>query len=104
MMGRRVTTCRSCGSSNLHEVLDLGETPIANALVDASVASATDNHYPLGLMFCSACSLVQLTFELPAEAIFGDDYPYYSSFSDELCRHAAEHVHQLLATVPLDST
>ncbi len=85
------------------EVLDLGTTPIANSLVDPTDAPAADDRYPLGLMFCRDCSLVQLTYELPASAIFGDDYPYYSSFSDELCRHAAEHVDGLLASRPLDA-
>ena len=98
MIGVRVERCRSCGGGELAGILDLGDTPIANSLVDPDDAAVSDEHYPLGLVFCRSCSLVQLTYELPATAIFGEDYPYYSSFSDELCRHAAAHVEGLLAT------
>jgi hypothetical protein len=40
---------------------------------------------------------VQLTHELPAEVIFGADYPYFSSFSDALVAHSGEHVDDLVA-------
>lgn len=91
-----VTHCRSCGAPDLAEFLTLGETPIANALVDPATAPATDPQYPLSLGFCANCSLVQLTHELPAEIIFGADYPYFSSFSDALVKHSTEHVDALV--------
>ena len=49
------------------------------------------------------CSLVQLEYALPSDAIFDDDYPYYSSFSEALCDHAAAHVARLISTRSLDS-
>ncbi len=100
---RKVSECRSCGSTRLHDVLSLGKTPIANALVDPADAPAVDPAYPLEIVFCGACALVQLGWELPAEAIFDEEYPYYSSFSDALCRHAATHVEELIATRGLHS-
>jgi len=101
--GGIVTECRSCGSSALTEVLDLGSTPIANALVDPA-DSRVAPEYPLGISFCADCALVQLRYALPAEAIFDADYPYYSSFSDALCDHAARHVEGLLTSRSLDGT
>jgi SAM-dependent methyltransferase len=92
-----VTACRSCGGRDLHEVLSLGETPIANALVDPERAPAIDPSYPLAVVLCATCALVQLGHALPAEAIFDEEYPYYSSFSDALCAHAATHVEQLVS-------
>lgn len=92
----KVTHCRSCAGSALREVLALGDTPIANALVPPEGEPTQVPTYPLGISFCEDCSLVQLSFALPAEAIFDDDYPYFSSFSDALCRHAAEHVDSLI--------
>jgi SAM-dependent methyltransferase len=98
MAGDRVTTCRSCGQGDLQPIVDLGTTPIANALVDPARATRADDAYPLGIVFCPACSLVQLGYALPADVIFAEDYPYFSSFSDALCRHAARHVEGLVAT------
>jgi len=95
--GTTVTACRSCGGTDLREVLSLGDTAIANALVDPRSAPEIDEAFPLGIVFCSACSLVQLGHALPADRIFDEDYPYYSSFSDALCAHAAAHVEQLVA-------
>jgi SAM-dependent methyltransferase len=90
-----VQVCRSCGDTRLVPVLDLGSTPIANALVDPGTVSA-DPRYPLAVVLCQGCSLVQLERALPAGAIFDSDYPYYSSYSDALCRHARSHVEQLV--------
>jgi SAM-dependent methyltransferase len=98
-----VTACRSCGGRDLREVLSLGSTPIANALVDPLDAPASDPAFPLEIVFCTACALVQLGHALPASRIFDADYPYYSSFSDALCAHAAAHVDRLIAERRLDS-
>lgn len=99
-----VTTCRSCRGRDLHDVLSLGSTPIANALVDPADAPDVDPSFPLDVVLCATCALVQLGHALPAEAIFDEGYPYYSSFSDALCRHAARHVDQLVAQRSLDSS
>jgi SAM-dependent methyltransferase len=94
--GTAVAACRSCGSASLEPVLDLGSTPVANCLVSAT-ESGSDPTYPLGLVFCPDCSLVQIAYELPADTIFRDDYPYYSSTSDAFVAHARRHVEQLVA-------
>ncbi len=93
----RVTQCRSCGSGDLREFLSLGSTPIANALLDPADTGQPDPSYPLAVGYCAGCALVQLTHELPAEIIFGADYPYFSSFSDALVKHSGEHVDDLVA-------
>jgi hypothetical protein len=93
---KAVTACRSCGAAGPVEFLSLGSTPIANALVDPAGSALPEPSFPLAVGFCPECSLVQLTHELPAEVIFGADYPYFSSFSDALVRHSAEHVDALV--------
>lgn len=93
-----VTACRSCGGAAPRLFLSLGSTPIANRLVRADALDATDPSFPLEVGFCESCALVQLTHELPAEEIFDEDYPYFSSFSDMLVRHAEKHVIDLIAS------
>jgi SAM-dependent methyltransferase len=92
----RISVCRACGAPEIRPVLSLGDTPIANALVDPSRAAHDDPVFPLEIVVCERCSLVQLGFILPASLIFDEDYPYFSSFSDALGRHAAAHVAQLI--------
>lgn len=87
----RVESCRLCAGPPPVAFLNLGRTPIANALLDARELGEVEPRLPLEVGFCPECGLVQLTYELPAESIFNAAYPYYSSFSDALCRHAREH-------------
>jgi len=74
--------------------LDLGELAVANRLpIDPRVQEET---YPLRVGLCPRCALVQLTWALPADALFDDDYPYYSSYSETLVEHAGRHVEALV--------
>ena len=81
------TTCRSCASPSLETVLSLGETPLANSLLTEESLDRPEPTFPLDLAFCPACSLVQITETVPPETLFRD-YLYFSSFSDEIQRHA----------------
>src|SRR3990167_3769258 len=63
-----VTKCRVCGSAELTPFFDLGEQPFANALLKES--SAKDPTYPLALMYCKECALVQLTHRADEEDLF----------------------------------
>lgn len=82
------TQCRSCGEAGLTTFLDLGSTPLADALVPADTPPGADETFPLGVAFCGHCSLVQITEEVPPEKLFVDNYLYFSSFSDHLLRHS----------------
>jgi len=95
LTAQQVVACRSCGAAGLVPVLDLGRTPVANALLTAPDAPAPE--HPLVLGFCPSCSLVQLLHVLTAAEVFGADYPYFSSYSQSLDTHSRAHVADLLA-------
>ena len=80
----------------LHLVLDLGHTPLANRLLREEQLDEDEPTYPLELVFCSRCSLLQITETVPPELLFRD-YIYYSSFSDTMLRHAQQLAEQLIA-------
>lgn len=73
--------CRSCDGMRFSPVLDLGATPLANALREASDTAEPEGRYPLRVVFCETCSLVQITETVPPEVLFSN-YVYFSSFSD----------------------
>ena len=79
--------CRSCGNAPLLSVLDLGSTPLANALVRPESLDSPEERFPLELAFCDRCSLAQITESVPPGKLFGE-YPYFSSFSDTMLSHA----------------
>ncbi len=89
---RRVSGCRGCGSPDLADVVSLGDTPLANSLLPSADAEAP--RYPLTIIRCRACSLVQLREVIPPEHLFSD-YVYFSSFSETLLRHSAATVAEL---------
>src|SRR5665647_1499942 len=77
-----VQRCRSCASNNLAPVLDLGVQPLANAYREPDDVS-DEARYPLALLRCRACSLVQLTGTIPPKLMF-DTYHYFSSYSSTM--------------------
>ncbi|MDX6303660.1 MAG: hypothetical protein QOI77_629 [Blastocatellia bacterium] len=79
--------CRSCGGGQLEMILSLGRTPLANSLLTAQQLSSPEETYPLDLVFCPACSLVQIPQTVPPEKLFRE-YLYFSSFSDTMLNHA----------------
>jgi SAM-dependent methyltransferase len=79
--------CRSCAGTELAPILSLGKTPLANSLLTAEQLTTPAETYPLDLVFCSNCTLVQITETVPPEKLFRE-YLYFSSFSDTMLNHA----------------
>lgn len=88
--------CRSCGSTRLETFLDLGETPLADRLLTDADLGKEELTFPLRVAFCKDCSLVQITETVKPEVLFGDAYPYFSSFSPALLKHSRENVLDLI--------
>ncbi|MFK7931431.1 MAG: class I SAM-dependent methyltransferase [Myxococcota bacterium] len=86
--------CLSCNNQEIKLILDLGETPLANGLLDAPTDVAQPTA-PLRVGICEACSLVQLLDIVDREQLF-DDYPYFSSVSTTVVDNAEEAVQQVV--------
>jgi len=102
MSNQQSPMCRSCGATELRRILDLGRTPLANALLTAEQLTEPEPVYPLELVFCPACTLVQITETVPPEQLFRE-YFYLSSFSDTMLRHAEETARHISSSRSLDS-
>ncbi|HLN47144.1 MAG TPA: SAM-dependent methyltransferase, partial [Magnetospirillaceae bacterium] len=78
--------CRLCGLPLGAPFIDLGLSPLSNALVGPDDLAAPDVMYPLSAYACENCWLVQVPeYEAP-ERIFRD-YPYFSSYSTTWLDH-----------------
>jgi SAM-dependent methyltransferase len=91
-----VKGCRSCGAVQLDPVLSLGRTPLANALLKEDELSKPEATFPLDLVFCPSCALVQITETVPPEQLFSH-YLYMSSFSDTMLKHSEDLAKRLTA-------
>lgn len=87
--------CRGCGRSDLEVVLDLGQMPLANAILEEDDLARPEPRYPLALAYCPDCWLVQITETVAPELLFRE-YTYFSSVSDEFVGHARAIVERLI--------
>jgi len=78
------TTCRVCKRTNIIKVLDLGETPLANAYKKKPDSEA--QKYPLQVFWCTDCFHVQLGEVIDPKILF-TDYLYVSSTSPVFVKH-----------------
>lgn len=63
-----VVSCRVCGDRRLQPFFNLGKQPLANALLKSSTEKET--RYPLSLVWCGTCNLVQLNYTVKPEILF----------------------------------
>lgn len=97
-----ITECRSCKHEQLSPVLDMGSMPLVDALVPADSRNESESTYPLTVVFCESCALVQIRESLAASALFGPEYHYFSSYADELVDHAKRNANALVKRHSLD--
>jgi len=98
-------TCRYCHADLSQTLVDLGATPLANSYIardDPSVLAA-ERSFPLNVMVCTACWLVQTTETPPADAIFSHDYAYLSSWSQGWVEHARHYAQTMIARLSLSA-
>jgi len=95
--------CRYCGTS-LHDVfLDLGSAPPSNAFLKAADLSAPELYFPLKLYTCTRCHLVQVDEVQKHDALFSNDYVYFSSYSRTWLAHAERYVTKAVERLRLDA-
>lgn len=94
--------CRCCESARLEPVLDFGETPLADRLLNEITLGEPEPVCPLSVVFCHDCTLLQIRETVAPEVLFPGDYPYFSSISAGLVRHFNGTVEEARARKPVD--
>jgi hypothetical protein len=84
----RTTQCRVCNGRVLQPFLDLGHTALANRFVRPDHAQLPEPTFPLRLVLCRDCGLVQIDEQVTPEILFSN-YIYVSGTSDLIYQHAA---------------
>ena len=84
--------CRHCAHELTLPFLDLGSAPPSNAYLTATTLNAPEAWYPLRVLACTHCWLVQTEDHAGREALFTEDYAYFSSFSTSWLAHAKSYV------------
>ncbi len=89
----RRETCRGCKSVRLFSFLDYGNVPLAGDFLLPDQVGR-EKLYPMDLVVCLDCSLVQIANVIDATDIF-DDYRYLSSITHTLMSHFKEYARTL---------
>lgn len=93
--------CRHCSSELRLPFLDLGSAPPSNAYLTETLLRAPEVWFPLRLLVCQDCWLVQTEDHAGRDALFTDDYAYFSSFSTSWLLHAQRYVQTMLTRFEL---
>ncbi len=84
--------CRHCAQPLTLPFLDLGSAPPSNAYLSQAALNAPEIWFPLRLLVCQNCWLVQTEDHAGREQLFDKDYAYFSSFSRSWLEHARDYV------------
>ncbi|MBP8285364.1 MAG: class I SAM-dependent methyltransferase [Rhodoferax sp.] len=93
--------CRHCGSELHLNFLDLGSAPPSNAYLSHEALSAPETWYPLRLLVCETCWLVQTEDHAGREQLFTHEYAYFSSMSTSWLTHAQQYVSDMVQRLGL---
>jgi SAM-dependent methyltransferase len=96
--------CRHCQAESRLPFLDLGSAPPSNAYLSEAALRAPEVWYPLRLLVCQRCWLVQTEDHAGREALFTGDYAYFSSFSSSWLAHAQAYVQRMRDRFALNAT
>jgi SAM-dependent methyltransferase len=98
--GSRAATCRFCGSALSNVVVDLGMSPLCERYLTADQLDQMEPFYPLRVLVCDDCLLVQLQQYVPPEEIF-TEYAYFSSYSTSWVEHARRYCDAMVERLDL---
>lgn len=86
--------CRNCRKNFFFQILDLGIQPLANEYLQSSIAK--EKKYPLILVVCKNCWLVQTRHNIKKEQIFKKNYSYFSSYSKSWLEHSKKYTIEMV--------
>lgn len=78
----KIACCRLCKKKKLHQVLSLGNLYLADFV--SGKYKKKSKRYPLSLVLCKNCSLLQLTHTTPPFTLYNERYGYYSGISSTM--------------------
>jgi len=84
--------CRHCRSEIKLPLVDLGSAPPSNAYLAEQDLHAPERWFPLRVLVCENCWLVQTEDFAKADELFDADYAYFSSFSSSWLAHSERYV------------
>ena len=87
-----------------HVLVDLGTAPPSNAYLTKMALKRPEKYFPLRVLVCESCWLVQAEAYSRAAELFNEEYAYFSSFSTEWLEHSKRYVDEMTVRFELGSS
>ncbi|MEK7450739.1 MAG: class I SAM-dependent methyltransferase [Patescibacteria group bacterium] len=87
--------CRSCNSTALEKVISLGNFHLS----EFTNLNVKPKSYPLSLVICTKCFLLQLQHTAPASVLYTENYGYKSGINDTMRNELREIVQKSLKKI-----
>jgi SAM-dependent methyltransferase len=84
--------CRHCNKKLTLSLVDLGTAPPSNAYLTEDRLDHPELWFPLRVLVCDSCWLVQTEDFARADELFDADYAYFSGFSSSWLMHSEHYV------------
>ena len=95
--------CRHCQSALNLPLVDLGSAPPSNAYLTVRTLKSPEKWFPLRVLVCENCWLVQTEDFAQADELFGAEYAYFSGFSSTWLDHCERYAADMTARFGLNS-
>jgi hypothetical protein len=95
--------CRHCDTALKLPLVDLGSAPPSNAYLTEQTLKAPETWFPLRVLVCEHCWLVQTEDFAQAHELFDAEYAYFSGFSTSWLAHCERYVTDMVARFGLNS-
>ncbi|MEM9644690.1 MAG: class I SAM-dependent methyltransferase [Planctomycetota bacterium] len=95
--------CRHCNHELTLPLVDLGSAPPSNAYLTQQTLQSPEKWFPLRVLVCDRCWLVQTEDFTDASDLFSEDYAYFSGFSAAWLQHSERYVGEMIDRFGLDS-
>ncbi len=96
--------CRHCGAKLTLPLIDLGSAPPSNAYLTEATLRAPEKWFPLRVLVCTECWLVQTEDYTGVAELFDAEYAYFSSFSTTWLQHAERYVAEMVERFGLNTS
>ena len=96
--------CRHCQTKLTYSFLNLCSAPPSNSFLNDETINIAEKWYPLHVMVCNNCWLVQTEDFVQADEMFSAEYAYFSSFSSSFLLHAKNYVEDMVSQLSLDES
>jgi SAM-dependent methyltransferase len=93
-------TCRLCSNTLTTTVVDLGMSPLCESILSNDQLDQMEPYFPLHVLVCKNCFLVQLQEYVKPEHIF-TEYAYFSSYSTSWVDHARRYCEMIAKRLDL---